>query len=434
MDENEFFHKNNQRNQYNLTIRSNEYEVILDYIKYSIVIKQEQLTCLREMSKIVNLPNKLSEKEELFERCSSSNVKTTVNTLHLVKINNEYIQGLFDAEGCVYIDRNNFSYYLKISQKSHPEVLYEIQKYLGYGTVRENYFTITNKADCLRFIEIIKHGLIVKYNQVAAFEKMLLQSQVKGVKEEMYKICNEEKHKIENFNELNQNDTGKEAFLKTVGMREIKQTVCSQLHLKQVYKEKSENMKGDNNHNYGKTFSEETRKKMSTSIRDAKNGISDEMIEQVRTMLQNGSKNVDIQEALQLPRHIVTRIKNGIMVTRTETKQERVSMTPQEMALSKRKIRLEEILMVVEQTVHEDKKPTDILNFLVHRRKELTIQNELTVDMIKNTRRSIQQNRIPFYEDEMEPDKYDHYVEMIRQYNIKKNIQTNVEETAKESV
>jgi hypothetical protein len=39
MDENsEFIHKHNVRNQYNLLIRSNEYQVLLDYLRHSFII------------------------------------------------------------------------------------------------------------------------------------------------------------------------------------------------------------------------------------------------------------------------------------------------------------------------------------------------------------------------------------------------------------
>ena len=57
MDEsNEFIHKHNVRNQYNLLIRSNEYQVLLDYLRYSFIIKEQQYNCLYEFNKISNLP------------------------------------------------------------------------------------------------------------------------------------------------------------------------------------------------------------------------------------------------------------------------------------------------------------------------------------------------------------------------------------------
>lgn len=65
----EIFHKHNKRNQYNLIIRSNEYELLLNYIKDYIIIKQPQIQCLYEINKFVHLPNKKEEKEQLYQIC-----------------------------------------------------------------------------------------------------------------------------------------------------------------------------------------------------------------------------------------------------------------------------------------------------------------------------------------------------------------------------
>ena len=143
----------------------------------------------------------------------------------------------------------------------------------------------------------------------------------------MYKICNREKHEIEFFSDLNQNDKGKEGYLETLRLKSLKEQVCKEIHNKQVYKDKSEKMTGEGNHNYGKIFSEETKKKMSTSIRDAKGGVSDEVIINVRDLLKKGHKNIDIQKSLNLPRHTITRIKNGEIVCRNEEKKTKISLT-----------------------------------------------------------------------------------------------------------
>jgi len=273
MDENnEYFHKHNVRNQYNLMIRSNEYQVLLEYLQNSFIIKQKQYMALYEFNKLTNLPDKIDEKEFLFSTCSACNLKREINSFNLSRINIEYISGLFDAEGCAFIGSNGRNI-ISISQKNHPLILYEIQKYLCFGKIeRDIEFKITKKLDCLKFIRLVKPHLIVKYNQAEAFETFL-QTNDTIIKEKMYKICNEEKHKIENFIDLNQNDVGKEGYVETIRLRELKEKVCKQILIKQVYKEKSEKMKGVGNHNYGKEFSKETKKKMSNYIKDAKNSV-----------------------------------------------------------------------------------------------------------------------------------------------------------------
>lgn len=412
-DNNEFIHKHNVRNQYNLLIRSNEYQVLLDYLRHSFIIKEKQYNCLYEFNKMANLPNKLEEKEGLYIVCSENNCKTTILAGNIQKLNIEYIAGLFDAEGCLFInkDLNNIS--ISISQKNHPIILHEIVKFLGFGKVEtlNMCFIIYNKSDCLKFIQLVKTHLIVKYNQTIAFETFLQTNDTK-IKKQMYSICNEEKHNIELFTDLNQNDNGKEAYLEKLKLRSIKEQICKEIQIKEVYREKSEKMMGDGNHNFGKTFSEETRKKMSISIREAKGGVSDEIIIQVKDLIQEGRKNIEIQELLKLPRHTVTKIKNGEIVCRNEIKTDRKSLTQEETNLSKRKIQTDEIIIVIEK-LNKKWKPTQILDYLIEIRNRNNIPNNLTIDIIKNIKRNLTNGKHVIYESELSKKNYDYYNELV---------------------
>lgn len=415
MDENnEFIHKHNVRNQYNLLIRSNEYQVLLGYLRHSFIIKEQQYNCLYEFNKMVNLPNKLEEKEGMYTICSENNGKTTILKSNLQNLNIEYIAGLFDAEGCIYINKiKKCSFYISIAQKNHPVILDEIVTFLGFGKVETSNmcFIIYNKSDCLKFIQLVKKHLIVKYNQANAFE-MFLQTNNTKIKEQMYSICNEEKHNIELFTDLNQHDNGKEGYFKTLQLRSIKAEICKELHLKKVYKEKSEKMMGDGNHNFGKTFSEETRKKMSISIREAKGGVSDENIIQVRNLIGEGRKNIEIQELLKLPRHTITKIKNGEIVCKNEIKNDRKSLTQEEINLSKRKIQTDEIIVVIEK-INKKWPPMQILDHLIEIRNRNNIQNNLTIDIIKNIKRNLTNGKQVIYESELSKEKYEYYNQLI---------------------
>ena len=131
MDDNdEYYHKYNIRNQYNLLIRNNEYQVLLDYLRNSFIIKENQYQYLYEFNKLANLPNKYEEKAELYLKCSNLNKSCELDEIYLTRLNIEYISGLFDAEGCVFIDKKFNHLAIKMSQKNHPLILYEIQKYL----------------------------------------------------------------------------------------------------------------------------------------------------------------------------------------------------------------------------------------------------------------------------------------------------------------
>jgi hypothetical protein len=272
-------------------------------------------------------------------------------------------------------------------------------------------FIIYNKSDCLKFIQLVKKHLIVKYNQANAFE-MFLQTNDTKIKEQMYSICNEEKHNIELFTDLNQNDNGKEEYLKTLKLRSIKAEICKEIHLKKVYKEKSEKMMSSGNHNFGKTFSEETRKKMSISIREAKGGVSDEIIIQVRNLIQEGRKNIEIQDLLNLPRHTITKIKNSEIVCRNETKSDRKLLTQEEINLSKRKIQTNEIIIVIEK-INKKWQPMKILDHLIEIRNRNNIQNNLTIDIIKNIKRNLTNGKSVIYESELSTVDYEYYNQLV---------------------
>jgi hypothetical protein len=412
----ETIHKHNVRNQYNLLIRSNEYQLLLEYIKDSFVVKHDRIMCLYEMNKLVHISNKTDEKEQLHLLCSS---KAILKDENLKNINIEYIQGLFDAEGCVYIDKNTHKFHVSISQKNHPRLLLEIQHFLGFGKVYNFDFCINKKSDCFKFIELMKPGVIVKYNQVIAFETFL-NTIDPIIKNEMYKICNKEKHKIEHFTDLNQNEEGKEGFQEGIDLKNKKELVCKEIALKQVYKEKSEKMTGSNNHNFGKDFSEQHKKKMSDSIRDAKGGVSDETILEVRKLIKDGKTNIEIQDLLQLSRHNVTRIKCGNIICRTEEKVVKDKTTQEDRNIAKRKIVLDEIFIVVDKLI-KNEKPTVILDFLNDRRHSYKNYDFLNIDVIKNIKRNINQNIMPFYQSEMSLEDYTYYKNAIEEYSITSN-------------
>jgi len=406
------YHKFNTRNQYNLLIRNNEYQILLDYLKGSFIIKEIQYQCLQEFNKFANLTNRNEEKDKMHVTCTECNVKCHVHESNLLRLNVEYIAGLFDAEGCIYVNKQKHTkFYISITQKNHPLILHEIVKFLGFGSIDgEQKFKIYKKSDCLQFIYLIKNHLIVKCNQAIAFETFL-ETNDTNIKDQMYLICNKEKHEIEHFVDLNQNENGKEGYLETVKLKKIKQQVCKQIQNNQVYKEKSDKMKGDGNHNFGKTFSDETKKKMSVSIRDAKGGIADETIWQVRKMIQDGYKNVEIQSQLELPKHTITRIKNGELVCRDETKIERVSLTQEQVNLSKRKINVDDIVIVLEKLILEQLKPTVILHHFVEQNKL-----NVSIDMIKNIKRYLTNGKTIIYESELSTERYKYYQTLITQF------------------
>ena len=420
MTEDKLYHKYNRRNQYNLMLRSNEYKLLLDYIRHSIIIKQPQLEYLNDFYTLADIPNVVEQKEKLYKKCSEITKNKIMDEIKLSRMNIEYIQGLFDAEGCLYISKSTLcDFKISLAQKNHPIVLQKIKQFLGFGNVYNKEIIIYSKSDCLKFISLVKNGLIVKYNQAVAFEKYLLTDD-KDIKLEMYKLCNEEKHRIENFTETNCNEQGKEGYDETMRLRNLKDKVCKEIIRKQVYKEKSQQMKGKGNHNFGKTKSEETKKKMSTSIRDAKNGVSDDTILKVRELIKEGKMNKEIEELLDLSRHVVTRIKNGLTLCRNEKKVEKSTLTQEELNIKRRKIRLDEMFIVIDKTL-EGCKPGTILQHLDELRIKNNIKNDLTIDMVKNIRRDICKGKLPFYKREVTAEIFERYQGLFLEKYSKNN-------------
>ena len=174
-------------------------------------------------------------------------------------------------------------------------------------------------------------------------------------------------------------------------------------------------MKGEGNHNFGKSFSEKTKKKMSDSIRNAKGGVSDDIIIQVRKCLAEGNKNTEIQQILSLPKHTITRIKNGEIVCRNEEKNEKHFLTQVEVNLSKRKILTDEIIIAIER-LNEKWKPMRILDYLIERRNANNIQNQLTIDIIKNIKRNLTNGKSIIYETELSKEKYEYYLNLTNDF------------------
>ena len=413
-DDNIHYHKHNIRNQYNFIIRNNEYRLLMNYLQNRFIIKESQYQCLREFSKLTNLQNKGEEKKQLYLTCTDLNKKCELNDANLSKLNIEYIAGLFDAEGCIFI-KSNYNVRITIAQKNHPKILHAIVLFLGFGKVcDECKYVVYKHEHCLQLMRSIIPHLIVKYNQAKYFTWMLT-TYDPSMKRVLYDLCNKEKHEIEFFTELNQHSKGKEGYMETLRLRNIKEQICKEIMIMPfVFNKKSGTSEKitpeKHNHNYKKTCSKETKCKMSISIRDAKGGISDEDIHRVRQLLKEGHTNVDIQRSLNLPRHTVTRIKNGTLVCRYEEKKDYIHLTQEQINLSKRKINAEDIIITIEKYI-ENWKPTQILHYFMEENK-----NNITIDIIKNIKRNLQNNNTIIYESELTKDRYEYYLQLLKQF------------------
>ena len=347
-NEDGYYDKNNKRNSYTLIIRSNEYNFLLEYIHKYIILKINQINALMEFSKIVNKINIDDKKEELYKICSNSNL--TKDNIHFdySRLNINYIQGLFDAEGHIFISYkkkdNNICFtngiYMKITQKTYPEIINKIYEFLNFGKKSEYIYYVDTFEECKKLVKLLKNDLIIKYNQIEAFQQYLdsrlnhnqkYSSEIHLKREKLYKIINMEKHQIEIYdlskkinNEGYQNKLKEKEDLILYEKELKKQELCLI---------KSESMKGENNPNYGKHLSSNHSLNISIETTKAKRAnnpnLTDDKIREIYDLKGNMLQK-DVAEKYNMNREIIRRIWNKIILPLDsdefiEKKQEKIS-------------------------------------------------------------------------------------------------------------
>lgn len=329
-----YYDINNKRNSYTLIIRSNEYEYLLSYIKQNIILKSEQINYLYEFEKYANKPNKLEEKDKLYKLCSEKNLIKLNENYDFTKLNIEYIQGLFDAEGHIFVSytktddntpRFNKGVYMKITQKNHPSIITEIQKFIGFGKVSDYNYYVDTFEDCIKLTLLLKDGLIIKYNQIKVFEEYLYTYLNKNEKytdeihlkrEQLYNIINMEKHQIEVYKESDYDIIVKEGLLLKIDEKieksKIEKEIKLYTHTKVIQSEKKMGM---NNPNYGKEMSDEHKSKISITNMQVKRGekYTDEILKEI-FQLKGIELQKDVAEKYECNREIIRRIWNEEML------------------------------------------------------------------------------------------------------------------------
>ena len=57
-----------------------------------------------------------------------------------------------------------------------------------------------------------------------------------------------------------------------------------------------------------------------------------------------------------------------------------------------------------------------ILDYLIEKRNQCNIQNNLTIDIIKNIKRNLKNNKQNIYESELSNERYKYYSELINNF------------------
>ena len=150
---------------------------ILDIMNKHAIIKQPQAALAIQYLLLQNKQNKNAEREKFYIAMKALNADKTY-TKPFDRVNNEYISGLFDAEGNVYINhKNKKKYYVKITQKTDTQLLVEIQKFLGFGKISKSEperLRFFSKSDVFAFHEVIEDTSNIKIYKMLDLMTLLI--------------------------------------------------------------------------------------------------------------------------------------------------------------------------------------------------------------------------------------------------------------------
>jgi nicotinic acid mononucleotide adenylyltransferase len=87
-----------------------------------------------------------------------------------------------------------------------------------------------------------------------------------------------------------------------------------------------------------------------------------------------------------------------------------VYSTNEELHRPKRKINANDIIIVIEKII-EKWKPMQILDYFIEQNK-----NNITIDMIKNIKRNLQNGKSVIYESELSKERFEYYLHLLKQF------------------
>jgi hypothetical protein len=145
----------NQRTQHSLRICGRDCEKILKYLDIGCIMKYEQVQVAKKiiyLNNLQNLNDKKIEYREEMRRLNKSYKKT--HDKPYTRINIEYISGLFDAEGCIYLRERKNSHcfdYIKITQANDYQLLEHIKNFIGHGSVVDKIKWTVNRQEFVEY-------------------------------------------------------------------------------------------------------------------------------------------------------------------------------------------------------------------------------------------------------------------------------------------
>lgn len=154
----------NKRIEYELRAAGNQIQPLVEDLLEFSILKYEQLLEAKKFFQYINVKNTTEEKEKIYQNLKLLK-QNSINKPYN-RLNNIYIAGLFDAEGCISLSAN-YSLRVGLVQKSDIKILELIgKKYNNTNKINNYSINFYSKDDILLFLSDIKQFCIYKTSQI----------------------------------------------------------------------------------------------------------------------------------------------------------------------------------------------------------------------------------------------------------------------------
>lgn len=318
----------NQRQQYVYRICGRASKTLLEHLAQGCILKAAQAeNCLRFLD-LLKKPNCVETKSEYHIYNQQLNRLSMSVSKPLDRLNMDYIAGIFDAEGCVFLFKpgeNNKKidrFAINICQKNHPIILEAIHKYLDYGHVRGYYWIVNARDDISLFVNEMIPRTIVKTPQLYSLQAILHDINTSiafdntnfEFRSAHYQVTQQEKHEsdiIDNLLMKVENNQNKIVTRLTKLLEAISENIACQKirHIKHY------NL-GSANPNHG-GLSKDHRVEISLS-RQSQSKEDDQKISRIRELLDQGNSIRDVAKTLKISKKYISEVKSGYHVQTSE--------------------------------------------------------------------------------------------------------------------
>ena len=404
--------KDNHKQIYGYRICDKECIPLLKILEKNCIIKYNQVKLAMEFIQYIDVEGTSELKNKLCEKNCELNKHNHDLEKPYERLCDEYIAGLFDAEGCIAVKNKSLTInYIKITQTNDVEILYMIKEYFDFGDVIDDEkWCIGRKNEWLYFLKTIEEFLIVKKEQVEYAIKYIEEDK-KETKNELILKLQEAKHRSENIDKQILDKYNVEDTIKKTNSKNLSVIMNSLVNKKENWNV------GEDNPNHGKKLSEEIKEKMGKSISlSKKRKLSDEDIDKIRDLKNSGKKQIDIAKEYGVNREIIRRIWNNTMIKKSEIregkkadKKEFSNVSPVlRMSIGKRKVIFEVAIQIMIKKGYDYS--TEIVKDFVGKGRD---GMNVSIDTIKN----LWSGKTKLYDFEFNEESeitYEKYLEIIK--------------------